>query len=161
MPAGFVWPTRKVARLARRIKKGVHLTISMAWPDPVRSGSPPGRMYPQFVRYMFLCRARRVDPETRSAFLARDPRADRPRRQLCPPNAPSIISKKPIHLHRLGAQARYTRPHRLHCRDRRWMWFAARIAYVPLYLFGIPWLRSACWAVSAISITLMQVRFLS
>ena len=41
-----------------------------------------------------------------------------------------------------------------------WMWFLARIVYVPLYLFGIPWLRSACWLVSALGLTLKLVRFL-
>lgn len=41
-----------------------------------------------------------------------------------------------------------------------WTWFVARIAYLPLYLFGIPYLRSLCWAVSMLGLILMVVRLL-
>ena len=38
-----------------------------------------------------------------------------------------------------------------------WIWLFARIAYVPLYLMGIPYIRSAVWTVSAIGLFLMFV----
>lgn len=41
-----------------------------------------------------------------------------------------------------------------------WIWFLARIVYVPLYLFGIPYLRSLAWAISIIGLALMLVRLL-
>lgn len=40
------------------------------------------------------------------------------------------------------------------------VWFAARIAYLPLYLFGVPYLRSLLWLVSAAGLAMMLVRFL-
>ena len=41
-----------------------------------------------------------------------------------------------------------------------WLWFGARIAYIPLYLFGIKYVRSLCWTVSILGLLLMLVRFL-
>lgn len=41
-----------------------------------------------------------------------------------------------------------------------WVWFIARIAYIPLYLFGVPYLRSLAWGVAALGLVLMLVRFL-
>ncbi|WP_061937728.1 MAPEG family protein [Aureimonas sp. AU22] len=40
------------------------------------------------------------------------------------------------------------------------LWFVARIAYVPLYLLGIPYLRSLVWAASMLGLLLMLIRFL-
>jgi uncharacterized MAPEG superfamily protein len=39
-------------------------------------------------------------------------------------------------------------------------WFAARIVYLPLYLLGIPYLRSLCWVVSMLGLAMMFVRLL-
>ncbi|HEX4767022.1 MAG TPA: MAPEG family protein [Lichenihabitans sp.] len=41
-----------------------------------------------------------------------------------------------------------------------WLWFLARIAFLPLYLFGVPWLRSAAYGVSMAGLLLMFVRLL-
>ncbi|MEG3084747.1 MAPEG family protein [Sphingomonas sp. PB2P12] len=41
-----------------------------------------------------------------------------------------------------------------------WLWFGARIAYIPLYLFGIKYVRSLCWLVSMLGLLLMLIRFL-
>lgn len=38
-----------------------------------------------------------------------------------------------------------------------WVWLAARIGYVPLYLLGIPYIRSLVWTVSAVGLFLMFV----
>jgi uncharacterized MAPEG superfamily protein len=38
-----------------------------------------------------------------------------------------------------------------------WVWLFARIVYIPLYLLGIPYIRSAIWTVSAIGLFLMFV----
>ncbi len=40
------------------------------------------------------------------------------------------------------------------------MWFAARIVYLPLYLFGVPWLRTLAYGVSLIGLILMLTRLL-
>ncbi|RIY02814.1 hypothetical protein D3218_05585 [Aureimonas flava] len=40
------------------------------------------------------------------------------------------------------------------------LWFAARIVYVPLYLAGVPYLRSLAWALSMLGLLLMLIRFL-
>ena len=40
------------------------------------------------------------------------------------------------------------------------LWFAGRAAYLPLYLVGIPYLRSAAWTMGAVGIVLMLVRLL-
>ena len=41
-----------------------------------------------------------------------------------------------------------------------WLWFGARIAYIPLYLLGIRYVRSLCWMVSILGLLLMLIRFL-
>ncbi|PTQ63035.1 putative MAPEG superfamily protein [Sphingomonas sp. PP-CE-3G-477] len=41
-----------------------------------------------------------------------------------------------------------------------WLWFGARIAYIPLYLFGIKYVRSLCWLGSILGLLLMLIRFL-
>ena len=41
-----------------------------------------------------------------------------------------------------------------------WLWFGARIAYIPLYLFGIKYVRSLCWTASILGLLLMLIRFL-
>jgi uncharacterized MAPEG superfamily protein len=40
------------------------------------------------------------------------------------------------------------------------LWFAARIVYVPLYLKGVPYVRSLVWALSMLGLLLMLIRFL-
>ena len=39
-------------------------------------------------------------------------------------------------------------------------WFGARIVYLPLYLAGIPYIRSLVWAVSILGLALMLFRLL-
>jgi uncharacterized MAPEG superfamily protein len=41
-----------------------------------------------------------------------------------------------------------------------WLWFGARIVYIPLYLAGIPWLRSLCWGVGLVGLVMMLTRLL-
>jgi uncharacterized MAPEG superfamily protein len=41
-----------------------------------------------------------------------------------------------------------------------WLWFGARIVYIPLYLGGVPWLRSLCWGVGLVGLVMMLVRLL-
>ncbi len=38
-----------------------------------------------------------------------------------------------------------------------WIWFAARIVYVPLYLAGIPYLRSFVWLISMFGLLAMMI----
>ena len=38
------------------------------------------------------------------------------------------------------------------------VWIVARIFYVPLYLLGVPYLRSAVWAASLVGLIMMLVR---
>ncbi len=38
------------------------------------------------------------------------------------------------------------------------VWFAARIVYIPLYLSGVPYVRTACWMVSVLGLVLMLFR---
>jgi uncharacterized MAPEG superfamily protein len=38
-----------------------------------------------------------------------------------------------------------------------WIWLFARIVYIPLYLGGIPYIRTLVWTVSALGLTLMFV----
>jgi uncharacterized MAPEG superfamily protein len=38
-----------------------------------------------------------------------------------------------------------------------WIWLLARIVYIPLYLMGIPYIRSAVWTVSAVGLFLMFI----
>ncbi|WP_182087257.1 MAPEG family protein [Aureimonas sp. ME7] len=40
------------------------------------------------------------------------------------------------------------------------LWFVARIVYVPLYLAGIPYIRSLVWLGSVLGLVLMLFRFL-
>ncbi|MGF9694839.1 MULTISPECIES: MAPEG family protein [unclassified Rhizobium] len=37
-----------------------------------------------------------------------------------------------------------------------WMWLIARIAYIPLYLTGIPYIRSLVWLVSVAGLLIMM-----
>jgi uncharacterized MAPEG superfamily protein len=39
-----------------------------------------------------------------------------------------------------------------------WLWFGARIVYIPLYLFGVPWLRTAAFGASVVGLALMLGR---
>ncbi len=41
-----------------------------------------------------------------------------------------------------------------------WLWFGARIVYIPLYLFGVPLARSLVWGVSILGLILMIARLL-
>ncbi len=41
-----------------------------------------------------------------------------------------------------------------------WLWFAARVVYLPLYLLGVPWLRTVAWSVSLVGLVLMIIRLL-
>ena len=41
-----------------------------------------------------------------------------------------------------------------------WVWFIARIVYVPLYLFGVPMARTVAWGVSLLGLVLMLFRLL-
>jgi uncharacterized MAPEG superfamily protein len=38
------------------------------------------------------------------------------------------------------------------------MWFAARVAYLPLYMLGVPWLRTLAFGVSLAGLVLMFLR---
>jgi uncharacterized MAPEG superfamily protein len=38
-----------------------------------------------------------------------------------------------------------------------WLWLAARVVYIPLYLFGVSYIRSLVWTVSAVGLTIMLV----
>ena len=40
------------------------------------------------------------------------------------------------------------------------VWIGARVVYVPLYLFGIPYIRSVVWIVAALGLTAMAWRVL-
>lgn len=40
------------------------------------------------------------------------------------------------------------------------LWFAGRVVYLPLYLFGVPWLRSVAFGVSLVGLVLMLGRLL-
>ena len=39
-----------------------------------------------------------------------------------------------------------------------WIWFAARIVYLPLYLLGVPWLRTLAYATSLVGLVFMLTR---
>jgi uncharacterized MAPEG superfamily protein len=41
-----------------------------------------------------------------------------------------------------------------------WMWLGGRVAYLPLYLVGAPWLRSIAYGVALFGLTLMLTRLL-
>ncbi|WP_421594657.1 MAPEG family protein [Shinella sp. M27] len=36
-----------------------------------------------------------------------------------------------------------------------WLWFACRVAYIPLYLAGVAYVRSLAWVLSMIGLTMM------
>jgi uncharacterized MAPEG superfamily protein len=38
------------------------------------------------------------------------------------------------------------------------LWIAARIAYLPLYLAGVPYLRSIIWSISITALAAMLIR---
>ena len=38
------------------------------------------------------------------------------------------------------------------------VWIAARIVYLPLYLFGVPVARTVCWAISIVGLLMMLAR---
>ena len=40
------------------------------------------------------------------------------------------------------------------------LWFVARIVYHPLYLFGVPYIRSLAWVASMLGLLLMLIRLL-
>ena len=40
------------------------------------------------------------------------------------------------------------------------MWFGARVIYLPLYVLGVPWLRSAAYGVALVGLILMLTRLL-
>ena len=42
-----------------------------------------------------------------------------------------------------------------------WIWFIARIVYLPLYVFGVPWVRTLAWGTAAVGLTMMLVRLLA
>ena len=39
-----------------------------------------------------------------------------------------------------------------------WIWLAARAAYLPLYLLGIPYVRTLCWGVAAAGLVMMAIK---
>jgi uncharacterized MAPEG superfamily protein len=39
------------------------------------------------------------------------------------------------------------------------LWLIARIVYIPLYLLGIPYVRSLAWVIAMLGLLLMLVRF--
>ena len=41
-----------------------------------------------------------------------------------------------------------------------WVWFLARVAYVPLYIFGVRYVRSLAYLVSMVGLVMMLIRFL-
>jgi uncharacterized MAPEG superfamily protein len=41
-----------------------------------------------------------------------------------------------------------------------WTWFVARIVYIPLYLAGVPWLRTLAFGVSVVGLVMMLGRLL-
>jgi uncharacterized MAPEG superfamily protein len=41
------------------------------------------------------------------------------------------------------------------------IWFWARVVYLPLYVYGVPWLRSVAWFVSIAGLVTMLARLLA
>lgn len=39
-----------------------------------------------------------------------------------------------------------------------WIWLAARVAYLPLYLLGIPYVRTLSWGAAAAGLVMMALR---
>jgi uncharacterized MAPEG superfamily protein len=42
-----------------------------------------------------------------------------------------------------------------------WLWLAARVVYVPLYIFGIKFVRTIAWGISLLGLVLMLIRLFS
>ena len=42
-----------------------------------------------------------------------------------------------------------------------WLWFAGRIVYLPLYLFGVPYARTLVFTASAVGLGMMTVKLLT
>lgn len=38
-----------------------------------------------------------------------------------------------------------------------WLYFWARLAYLPLYLFGVPWLRTLAWLASIVGLAMLLI----
>ncbi|HEY5070622.1 MAG TPA: MAPEG family protein [Caulobacteraceae bacterium] len=41
-----------------------------------------------------------------------------------------------------------------------WLWFGARIVYLPLYILGVPWLRTLAYGASLVGLIMMLSRVL-
>jgi uncharacterized MAPEG superfamily protein len=41
-----------------------------------------------------------------------------------------------------------------------WLWLGARVVYLPLYLLGVPWLRTLAYGVSLLGLVMMLTRLL-
>ena len=41
-----------------------------------------------------------------------------------------------------------------------WMYLLARVAYLPLYLMGVPWLRTVVWGVALVGLLMLVLPFL-
>lgn len=41
-----------------------------------------------------------------------------------------------------------------------WLWFAARVVYMPLYVLGVPWLRTLAYGASLVGLVMMLSRVL-
>lgn len=39
-----------------------------------------------------------------------------------------------------------------------WIWLGARVAYLPLYVMGVPYVRTLCWGVAAAGLVMMGLR---
>jgi len=38
-----------------------------------------------------------------------------------------------------------------------WVYFVARVIYVPMYLFGVPWLRTGAWTVALVGLAMLLI----
>jgi uncharacterized MAPEG superfamily protein len=41
------------------------------------------------------------------------------------------------------------------------IWFGARVVYLPLYVSGVPWLRTVAWFASIVGLVMMLIRLLA
>jgi uncharacterized MAPEG superfamily protein len=41
-----------------------------------------------------------------------------------------------------------------------WLWFGGRVVYLPLYVLGVPWLRSGAYGVALVGLVMMLTRLL-
>jgi uncharacterized MAPEG superfamily protein len=41
-----------------------------------------------------------------------------------------------------------------------WLYLIDRVVYLPMYLFGVPWLRTLAWTISLLGIAMMLVPLL-